>query len=57
LAYIDVVVTANFPDSECFTPFEKYYIIPRLPSSPGVPLRLSLARNGTYFSWVRKYSR
>ncbi|KAK1827578.1 hypothetical protein QBC39DRAFT_361536, partial [Podospora conica] len=50
LGEINVVfITANFPDSEYFTPFEKYRIIPRLPSSLGVPFRLSLTRNSTYF--------
>ncbi|KAK1833438.1 hypothetical protein QBC39DRAFT_254447, partial [Podospora conica] len=51
-----VVVTADFADSEYFTPFEKYRITPRLPSSLGVPLRLLLTHNGTHFGWVRKYS-
>ncbi|KAK1829564.1 hypothetical protein QBC39DRAFT_356424 [Podospora conica] len=58
LGEIDVVfVTADFPDSECFAPFEKYRITPRLPSSPGVPLGLSLARDSTHFGWVREHSR
>ena len=50
-------MTDDFDDSECFQVGLTYRIVPRVPSSPGIPRGLALDRNGTHFGWVKDHSR